>query len=423
MSPRPRRDHLRRPEILDAAVAAVRDRGFDGVRLSDVAERLGVTSAMPLYYWDSKDALLDEALMHGDRRFSEQLAAELRALPTATARLEHLLFRCSLVGMWPIWIELWSRALRSAEMAAAQRRLERGFRDMLGGVLRDGRASGEFALADTGRAVSGISALLDGCAVQVVLDDFALPAARLQALLLDVSGALAGAELGAGPWPPDEQRAELPHPSAGHARRPRAAPARGGRPGGELRRAEILAAAGAVVRERGLARTRLGDIAARLGVSAAGPLYYYDSLEQILEAAIAKVERDWFAELRAELERLDSAGAQLAHVVERAIDDDPAAGTWPLWIELWSHALRDVGMAALRARLDGEWRELLTGIVARGRAAGEFAAGDPAHVALTLACLLDGFGPERVLGTDPLPAEAARRLCLDVVGAQLRPRG
>ena len=177
MSPRPRREHLRRPEILDAAVDAVRDRGLHRVRLSDVAERLGVTRAMPLYYWDSKDELLDDALMHGDRRFWAELGAELRALPTASGRLERLLYRCSLVGMWPIWIELWSRALRSPQMAIAQQQVEQGFRDTLAGIVRQGMAGGEFATVDVERVVSGISALLDGCAVQVVLDDFAMPVA------------------------------------------------------------------------------------------------------------------------------------------------------------------------------------------------------------------------------------------------------
>ena len=420
MSPRPRREHLRRPEILDAAVDAVRDRGLHRVRLSDVAERLGVTRAMPLYYWDSKDELLDDALMHGDHRFWAELGAELSALPTASRRLERLLYRCSLVGMWPIWIELWSRALRSPQMAIAQQQVEQAFRDTLAGIVRQGMAGGEFATVDVERVVSGISALLDGCAVQVVLDDFAMPVERLQATLLEVTGRLVGVQLVLEPWPPDAGRARLSRPSAQRAQgggRARRAVA-----GGQARRAEILAAAGEVVRARGLAGTRVSDIAARLGVSAAGPLYDFDSLQQLLEEALAKVERDWFAALRGELEGRGAA-AQLAHVVERSIPDDPEDGTWPLWIELWAHALRHTGMAAVRARLDGEWRELLVGIVARGRAAGEFAAGDPAHVALTLACLLDGYGTERVLGSDALPADARAGSAWTSSGRSSAPRG
>jgi AcrR family transcriptional regulator len=56
-----------RTRILNAAEAVFAERGFDGARVDAIAKRAGVNKALIYYYFDSKDAILDELL----RRFVE----------------------------------------------------------------------------------------------------------------------------------------------------------------------------------------------------------------------------------------------------------------------------------------------------------------------------------------------------------------
>ena len=77
MSPRPRLDHVRRPELLDAAATVIRRRGLENARVADVAEEAGTSAPSVLYYFASKAELLKEALTSAEERFYEDLALEL----------------------------------------------------------------------------------------------------------------------------------------------------------------------------------------------------------------------------------------------------------------------------------------------------------------------------------------------------------
>ena len=61
MSPRPRLDHLRKPQIVEAAAEVLYERGLFDTRIGDIAERAGTSAPTILYYFESKDRLLEEA--------------------------------------------------------------------------------------------------------------------------------------------------------------------------------------------------------------------------------------------------------------------------------------------------------------------------------------------------------------------------
>ena len=73
MSPRPKVDHLRRPQIVRAAADVLYERGLFDTRIGDIAERAGTSSPTILYYFESKDRLLEEAVDQSDREFYERL--------------------------------------------------------------------------------------------------------------------------------------------------------------------------------------------------------------------------------------------------------------------------------------------------------------------------------------------------------------
>ena len=79
MSPRPQIDHIRRPQILAAAAEVIAERGVSGTRIADVAERAGTSAPGVLYWFDSKDQLLGEALAAAEARFGEVIAGMRRA--------------------------------------------------------------------------------------------------------------------------------------------------------------------------------------------------------------------------------------------------------------------------------------------------------------------------------------------------------
>ena len=178
MSPRPSTAHVRRPAILTAAAEVISERGVQNTRISDVAERAGTSAPGVLYWFQSKDELLAEALQFSDDRFYLSITGELEALDSATARLTRL------VELWPaegdgeavLWIELWVRALRDPRLAETRERLDRRWRETLADVVREGQATGEFADADADDVALLLGALMDGFAIQLALGDPAVTA-------------------------------------------------------------------------------------------------------------------------------------------------------------------------------------------------------------------------------------------------------
>src|SRR5262245_59629776 len=93
MSPRPQIDHIRRPQLLAAAAEVIAERGFAATRIADVAERAGTSAPGVLYWFDSRDQLLAEALTQAERAFHDDLAAEVAAVSDPRRRLVTLIER------------------------------------------------------------------------------------------------------------------------------------------------------------------------------------------------------------------------------------------------------------------------------------------------------------------------------------------
>jgi AcrR family transcriptional regulator len=172
LSERPRRrlDEVRRPQILATTVDLIRERGLWDVRLSDVAERAGLSATSVVYYFGTKDQLFAQAISDADDAFYEPLLAELDQLPTGVQRIACLFHRSS-TSDWPLWMDLWVYSRRHPETAEAQRRFHERWRATIAGVLRHGARTGEWTVADPDEVALRLSALTDGLAVHMVLGD------------------------------------------------------------------------------------------------------------------------------------------------------------------------------------------------------------------------------------------------------------
>lgn len=195
MSPRPNIDHIRRPQILAAAAEVISQRGIAATRVADVAERAGTSTSAVLYWFGSKEELLAEALIWEDDLFYAQVTERLTEVNTPPERLAMLIEAASTGGGWTLWMELWARALRDPGAAEAREKGDVRWREAIAEVVRDGCESGDFEAEDPDHVAMTLSALLDGLAVQVTLDDPELTAERMMEIGRRVAASLVSCEL------------------------------------------------------------------------------------------------------------------------------------------------------------------------------------------------------------------------------------
>jgi AcrR family transcriptional regulator len=205
VAPTPSAPDARREQMLQAAAELIGERGFSETRIADVARRAGVSPALVIYYFSTKDELLTEALRFSERSFYADIAAQLERLRTARERLE-MLVRATCIpqregeipGAWGLWFDLWAQAFRHPQVAKDRVELDQRWRDTIAGVVREGQQSGEIKrTVDADAFAITFSALVDGLSIQVALEDPVVDPERAFAIAM----AFAARELGAG-WRP-----------------------------------------------------------------------------------------------------------------------------------------------------------------------------------------------------------------------------
>jgi AcrR family transcriptional regulator len=194
----------RHAEILEAAARVITDRGLADTRISDIADRCGVSPGLILYYFESKDRLLVEALTSANDQFYLRLSREMRRMDSARDQLQRLI-ELSVPGLlpeyerldeWALWIEIWVRALRDQKLAQEREVLDRRWRQSIADIIRHGRSTGEFPEGeDADQLGLELGAMIDGLAVQTLMNDTAFSPQRMFEVCMDVSGRLIGFQL------------------------------------------------------------------------------------------------------------------------------------------------------------------------------------------------------------------------------------
>jgi AcrR family transcriptional regulator len=208
----------RREQMLAAAAELIGERGFSETRIADVARRAGVSPALVIYYFSTKDELLTEALRFSERSFYADVAAKLEGLRTARERLE-MLVRTTCIpqgegeipGAWGLWFDLWAQAFRHPQVAKDRVELDQRWRDTIADVVRGGQDTGEIGRSvDADAFAITFSALVDGLSIQVALADPVVDPERAFAIAM----AFAARELGVG-WRPRRSPARASGDSSG----------------------------------------------------------------------------------------------------------------------------------------------------------------------------------------------------------------
>jgi AcrR family transcriptional regulator len=200
MSPRPKVAHLRKPQIVKAAADVLYDRGLFDTRIGDIAERAGTSSPTILYYFESKDRLLEEAVDHADREFYDRLSEGQGRYKRASDKLVHLVEETSLgpggLNDYTLWMEIWVRARRDPTVRRSYFRLDRRQRELIADIVREGQKDGEFSAdVDPDDFALTLSGLLDGLGVQVTLGQPDVTPRRMVDRCLTLAAGELGCEL------------------------------------------------------------------------------------------------------------------------------------------------------------------------------------------------------------------------------------
>ena len=183
---------VRRDQMLAAAAQLIAERGFSDTRIADVAERVGASPALVIYYFGTKDSLLTEALRWSERSFYASVEEMLQKTPSLERRIEKLVSGClpnsrQIPSDWGLWFDLWVQAFRHPEVKKDRVQLDQQWRDLITRVVQAGVDSGEIAELDVQAFTIMWAALLDGLVVQVALEDPLVDGKRARRVALDVA--------------------------------------------------------------------------------------------------------------------------------------------------------------------------------------------------------------------------------------------
>jgi AcrR family transcriptional regulator len=174
-APATENNERRRIEMLRAAAELICERGFGDTRIADVAKRAGVSSALVIYYFGTRDRLLVDALRYSEESGYEAMEQKLAEISSLRDRLSLLIkWTCvpeadnEIPGAWGLWFDLWAQAFRHDEVKAGRVELDARWRAMIVAAVKSADLDTDI---DIRTFALEFSALLDGLSIQVALDD------------------------------------------------------------------------------------------------------------------------------------------------------------------------------------------------------------------------------------------------------------
>ena len=98
-------------DLLDAACAAICERGAEAVRMQAIADRAGVSRTLLHYHFSSRRDLLHQAFEHADLEVDRYVEARLETCGTPRERLDCVLGSYlddepAVRTNWGVWLEL-----------------------------------------------------------------------------------------------------------------------------------------------------------------------------------------------------------------------------------------------------------------------------------------------------------------------------
>ena len=183
----------RREQMLRAALEVIVERGYPDTRIADVAQRAGTSPALVIYYFKTKDQLLTEAIRLSEDTWYATGTSRVAAIDTAAGRLEELIAMSCLPEAddpdapntsWLLWLDLWAQAARHPEVGGVRQKFDERWRDTIASLVVEGQEAAEFGPVSPADFATTLSALLDGFAIQIALEDPTVDAGRAYELTM-----------------------------------------------------------------------------------------------------------------------------------------------------------------------------------------------------------------------------------------------
>ncbi|MBR8741788.1 TetR/AcrR family transcriptional regulator [Nocardiopsis sp. MG754419] len=167
------KEHNRRLQIIEAAWTLIAEHGYHSVRVAQVAQACGTSSATVHYHFPTLNHLLVEALRHSVKQAFDRQVAGLHTIENAHERLLRLI-ELQLPGSdrlrleWSIWLQVWTAAALDHDMRDLHAHSYRRWHETIARTLREGQESGVFADFDVEETTRHLTALIDGLGIQVM---------------------------------------------------------------------------------------------------------------------------------------------------------------------------------------------------------------------------------------------------------------
>ncbi|MFF5448438.1 TetR/AcrR family transcriptional regulator [Streptomyces sp. NPDC012888] len=187
-------------------------------------------------------------------------------------------------------------------------------------------------------------------------------------------------------------------------------------------REEVLAAAMAMIAERGLDGLTMAGLGREVGMSSGHLLYYFRSKDELLLQTLEWSEAALGSERRALLSRRGPVRERLEAYVDLYVPRFARDPHWTLWLEVWNRS-QDAGPEERerQAAIEGAWHRDLVALVAEGISRGEFRPVDADRFATRARALLDGFSLQLAVGLPTLTREEILTHVHDHFTASLAP--
>jgi len=179
-----------RRRILETAWRLIAERGYHRVRIADIAEACGTSTAAIHYHFPTKDDVLNEALRYTVKLAFDRQVAELHTIDDAHRRLLHLIelqlpAEGQLRAEWSVWLQVWNEsAVNPAMRSLYWDSYDRWYRTVAM-TIRTGQEQHVFRELDAEQVTAQLTAMIDGLGIQVLTCRPGSSVATMRGLLHD----------------------------------------------------------------------------------------------------------------------------------------------------------------------------------------------------------------------------------------------
>lgn len=179
----------------------------------------------------------------------------------------------------------------------------------------------------------------------------------------------------------------------------------------QARRDEIARAAIKPLSELGMTRVTLTDLGAKLGMSGAHLLYYFENKDDLFMTALRMVEQDLRCQVQDAFDSMLSARQRWDYLLDAGAPAGLDDSGLLMWLEAWSASVHDRAYLDLISELERNWHDLLAETLRYAVRRGELAEEvDPEEITEGVSALLDGLTIRVVVGYRPVDHDTAMRL-------------